>query len=693
MKQRSIRLRILGPILIVTLAMAALSLTSYWLAKTKLQEQMVEKQTSPTNVELGKYEILVGKVSGEVDGFLTKEASVVQTLARSSATVNYLNQNVQTNDLYWSSVREIQRTIKLDPNIALLYTQGSPNYLLTSENDEWQADSKWDPSKKEWLFIPLKSGRTEWIPPYIGGADFAVEAGKLVATVSSPVRNPQGKVVGVVAGDILMADMQKMVAKSQPMEAANLFMIDKKGNFVLNTDPQAKVRIMKDNLFEIKGGIYRDLAARMTSATKQGYVETEMFGTTGYVFYSPIKTNGWSIGMVVPSKVVDGAANTLFWFFVGGLLFALLIVVLAAYFVVGSVSGPVDRLVSAVEAIASGNLQDAGLRETSTKEISALIRAFNTMTQYLRSLVTEVYDDAHNIATLSEQLATGSQESADASAQVADTITRVAAGTTIQADSAAQAVNEVKEMTSAIDNISNSVIKVSQQSEETAKAAEKGGEAAARASQQMQVINEVVSKSANTVQNLGNSSKQIGEIVNVITDIAAQTNLLALNAAIEAARAGEAGRGFAVVADEVRNLAEQSRQAALQITEIVNEIRNETELVVETMQQGTEEVRQGTQVIEATGQQFNSIVSLVQQLNEQMQGISSLSKGLTNSSNTVVSSVETVQKVAVGIADDTQTISAAAQEQSASMDEIATTTGSLASMADRMRNLISRFNL
>jgi len=269
----------------------------------------------------------------------------------------------------------------------------------------------------------------------------------------------------------------------------------------------------------------------------------------------------------------------------------------------------------------------------------------------------------------------------------------VATGASHQVDAVEQAVSVVQEMTMAINHIASNSHNVSEKSGETARAAAAGGEAVLQATNQMQVIKNSVTQSAEVVGKLGERSQQIGEIVDVISGIAGQTNLLALNAAIEAARAGEQGRGFAVVADEVRKLAEQSHEAAQKISIIVRDIQSETNIAVRAMNQGTVEVARGTEVIAATGDRFTFIVTMVQQLNSQIQEISAATEELSASSDEVVRSVDSIRTVASDTAADTQTISAAAEEQSASMEEIASSSQALAHMAGDLQAVVSKFRL
>lgn len=366
---------------------------------------------------------------------------------------------------------------------------------------------------------------------------------------------------------------------------------------------------------------------------------------------------------------------------------------IAAFFLARRISRPLTQVAKAAQSIADGDLRAVTISYRIKDEISDMIQAFTAMTENLRHVVSQVAKSAEQVAAASQELTASSEQSAQAAVQVAETVTNVANGASNQLTGVEQTVSVVQEMTSAINHIASNAQHVSVKSGETAQAAIDGSEAVNKAKQQMQLIEDSVSQSALVVQQLGSSSQQIGEIVVVISSIAGQTNLLALNAAIEAARAGEQGRGFAVVADEVRKLAEQSQEAAQRIAVIVREIQTETGRAVTTMNQGTNEVNKGTQVISASGERFNFITSMVQELNNQIQDIGAAAEELSTSSEQVVHSVDSVKLVAAETAGDTQTISAATEEQSASMEEIASSSQALANMANELQVIISQFRL
>lgn len=246
---------------------------------------------------------------------------------------------------------------------------------------------------------------------------------------------------------------------------------------------------------------------------------------------------------------------------------------------------------------------------------------------------------------------------------VADTTSGLASGAAEQNQEMLEVATAVGEMIASVSRIAGEAQLVAEKSAETAAIASLGRQAVSAASDQMQVIDQTVARSAQVVNELGESSRRIGEIVKVISTIAGQTNLLALNAAIEAARAGEHGRGFSVVAEEVKKLADESQAAAKKIGEILQEIQAKTQSVVGIMAQGSQDVMKGTAVMADTGEQFANIVQLIAELDEQIKEISAVTDEVWSFSDRVIISVDRVRTRTETAVSGTRDIGGATQEQ------------------------------
>lgn len=311
----------------------------------------------------------------------------------------------------------------------------------------------------------------------------------------------------------------------------------------------------------------------------------------------------------------------------------------------------------------------------------------------MRDLIGQIKNQSEMLAASSEELTASAEQSAMASNQVANSISHVAASANEQLNAAYEASAVVNQMSASIQQISSTSNEVAKQSAQTAIKATAGNDSVEEAVTQMTQIEQTVNMSAKVVAELGERSKQIGQIVDTISGIAGQTNLLALNAAIEAARAGEQGRGFAVVAEEVRKLAEQSQEAAKQIEVLISGIQGDTDKAVVAMNNGTQEVKRGAEVVNAAGEAFEEIATLVNQVSGQVREISASIEQIAVGSQLIVDSVRRFDNLSKEMAGETQTVSAATEEQSASMEEIATSSQNLAKLGMELQKIVSNFKV
>ncbi|CAG0973866.1 hypothetical protein RHDC4_01459, partial [Rhodocyclaceae bacterium] len=249
---------------------------------------------------------------------------------------------------------------------------------------------------------------------------------------------------------------------------------------------------------------------------------------------------------------------------------------------------------------------------------------------------------------------------ASASSQISSSTEEMAAGAMEQTSQAGEVASAVEEMTKTIQENSRNASVAAETAKLARVRAEQGGKVVTETVDGMKRIAGVVHKSAETVRELGRSSDQIGEIIDVIDDIADQTNLLALNAAIEAARAGEQGRGFAVVADEVRKLAERTTKATKEIAGMIKKIQSDTSEAVQSMEEGTSEVERGIALADRAGSSLQEIVGVSQKVTDMVGQIAAASEEQSSASEQISKNVEAISKVTGETAQGTQQIARAA---------------------------------
>lgn len=384
-----------------------------------------------------------------------------------------------------------------------------------------------------------------------------------------------------------------------------------------------------------------------------------------------------------------------------GSIITLLIIVIAASLVLSiSIGLLMTRLITKpikdIQALFAETEQgDFTVKGTyqSKDELGLLTASFNKMVAGVRSIIETVGETSHQVASSSQELSASADESTKASEYISTTIQELAVGSDQQVESVENSRTVIKGMTEFAGRISSSAEKAAATADQTAKMSLEGTKAIDKVSAQMQSINETVVSLSEAFKHLTERSNEIGNITEVITSIAEQTNLLALNAAIEAARAGEQGKGFAVVADEVRKLAEQSAQSAEQITRLITIIQNDTKQTMNSVISATGEVKEGLVVVHEAGGAFQKIKNSITEVVTQINDVTNLVKNLTAGTSEIETAISGVKEVAETAAGSTQTVSAATQEQLASMEEIAAASQILAQNAEELQHLIQKFKI
>jgi methyl-accepting chemotaxis protein len=293
-------------------------------------------------------------------------------------------------------------------------------------------------------------------------------------------------------------------------------------------------------------------------------------------------------------------------------------------------SKKIDELLEEMNKFAEGDLT-LNLAAEKDDEIGKLFLGFNKAINKLKKMISNVSDAVRETAKMSGEILFR-----------ADGIT---SGVQNQTKQTAEVVCSIEQMTKTIiDTTTNSSFAV-QTAKHAGSVAMEGGRVVTESIQGMTRIADVVKKSAETIQLLGQRSSEIGEITEVIDDIADQTNLLALNAAIEAARAGEQGRGFAVVADEVRKLAERTTKATKEIVKMIQQIQRDINGAVDSMKEGTREVDKGSKLTDKAGESLSEIIKGAQQVADVINNVAEASEEQSKAAEQISSNIEEINRV------------------------------------------------
>ena len=377
-----------------------------------------------------------------------------------------------------------------------------------------------------------------------------------------------------------------------------------------------------------------------------------------------------------------------------------IVITLVAIKLSNNLIAPIKRITGILGVLSTGDFridkshEEEQRKYTSrTDELGVMARAVVTLRQNINDMMKQVVTSAEQVAAASQQLTASADQSTIAINQVADSIVTVAGACTEQFSEVENATQQVEAFKTHMDSVSRTLKVSTGKIKDTTKAAEAGGHSVENAVEQMQKIETSVSESADVIAQLGQESDKIGKIVDAISEIAEQTNLLALNAAIEAARAGEHGKGFAVVADEVRKLAEQSQTSAREISELIGSIQNKSQDAVQAMQAGVKNVKDGADAVDGAGKTFGEIIQMVTDVSNGSAQMERIVAELVESTNVITKAVENISNKSRQVAKESETVSASSEEQSATMHEISDASRALAEMAQNMQNVTERFKI
>jgi methyl-accepting chemotaxis protein len=361
----------------------------------------------------------------------------------------------------------------------------------------------------------------------------------------------------------------------------------------------------------------------------------------------PIEYKDRKLGTTLVGVSMESVMSAIYRQLFVSLGFGGIIVIIGAFWIIRYTRGLVKDIKLIQTNIDNADL-NTQINANRADEMGQLQHSFDRFVASLRETLIQVSETAASVASASAEISSSTEE--------------MAAGSQEQTTQSEEIARAVEQMAKTIAVNSENAGETAHTAEQAKTAAEQGGKVVTETVGEMKQIANVVRESAGTIQNLGKSSDQIGEIIGVIEHIADQTNLLALNAAIEAARAGEQGRGFAVVADEVRKLAEQTTKATKQIAGMIQQIQSDSHGAVNSMANATKQVDAGIVLADRAGTSLQEIVRTSQKVTDMVTQIAVANEEQSSSSEQISKNMEAIATVTQQTASGTQQIARAAED-------------------------------
>lgn len=413
-----------------------------------------------------------------------------------------------------------------------------------------------------------------------------------------------------------------------------------------------------------------------------------------WIAYSKTDPNwGWTVSSSTYMSDFNQAANHILLFVSITVGVTLLIGLIIIWLLSNSIARPIGIVTEHMNRLAKGDLTQEQLTLKSKDETGRLAQAMNHLQTNLKDMISSVADTSSRLTNHSQTLNQSASEVRTGSDQVAVTMQELASGSETQASHSSDLAYNMSAFTTVVEQANEKGQLIYDTSNQMLDMTTQGKTLMTHSSNQMSHIHKIVQEAVQKVSGLDHRSKEVSKLVYVIKDIADQTNLLALNAAIEAARAGEHGRGFAVVADEVRQLAEQVTASVTDITQIVDGIQTETLSVTDSLQLGYQEVEKGSEEINETVKTFNHIDQALKDMVDRVQEISSNLAEIATNSQKMHTSIEEIASISEESAAGIEQSSASIQQTSSSMEEVAASSDELAQLAEQLNELVKQFKL